>query len=103
MPRKAMRRGYAKHTELRKDRCGDPARGLGGCADDAGDYDGVLKSLGSQGDFKIDVLKVNIPGNDLKMSIDGISTPTPFGCGGWLALNERRRSQRRHDKRFGPP
>jgi hypothetical protein len=32
-------------------------------------------------------LKVNIPRNDLKVTIDGIGTPTPFGFGGWLAMN----------------
>ena len=32
------------------------------------DYDGVLKTLGKQGDFKDNVLKINIPRNDLKVT-----------------------------------
>jgi hypothetical protein len=52
------------------------------------DYDGVLKMLGKQGDFKANVLKVNIPRNDLKVTIDGASTPTPFGFGGWIAMTK---------------
>jgi hypothetical protein len=53
-----------------------------------GEYQDVLKSLDRKGDFKAGVLKVNIPRNDLKMTIQGFSTPTPFGFGGWLALTK---------------
>jgi hypothetical protein len=52
------------------------------------DYQDVLKSLDRKGDFKAGVLKVNIPRNDLKMTIQGFSTPTPFGFGGWIALTK---------------
>src|SRR5436305_14334399 len=52
------------------------------------DYDAVLKTLGKQGDYKSNVLKVNIPRNDLKVTIDGIATPIPFGFGGWIAMTK---------------
>jgi hypothetical protein len=52
------------------------------------DYQDVLKSLDRKGDFKAGVLKVNVPRNDLKMTIQGFSTPTPFGFGGWIALTK---------------
>jgi len=52
------------------------------------DYQEVLKSLDRKGDFKSGVLKVNIPRNDLKMTVEGVSTPTPFGFGGWVALTK---------------
>src|SRR6266436_130247 len=38
------------------------------------DYQEVLKSLDRKGDFKAGVLKVNIPRDDLKMTIQGFST-----------------------------
>jgi hypothetical protein len=52
------------------------------------DYQAVLKSLERTGDYKAGVLKVNIPRNDLKITIQGVSTPTPFGFGGWVALTK---------------
>jgi hypothetical protein len=52
------------------------------------EYQEVLKSLDRKGDFKAAVLKVNIPRNDLKMTIQGVSTPTPFGFGGWVAFTK---------------
>ena len=36
------------------------------------EYYQALKTLGKQGDFKENVLKINIPWNDLKVTIDGI-------------------------------
>ena len=52
------------------------------------EYDQVLKTLGKQGDYKTNVLKINIPRNDLKVVVDGVATPTPFGFGGWLAMTK---------------
>jgi hypothetical protein len=52
------------------------------------DYAAVLETLGRQGDYKNNVLKVNIPRNDLKVSVDGVATPTPLGFGGWVALTK---------------
>jgi hypothetical protein len=56
--------------------------------DVSSDYQDALKSLDRKGDFKAGVLKVNIPRNDLKMTIQGFPTPTPFGFGGWIALTK---------------
>ena len=62
---------------------------LGAFAQDVpGDYQDVLKFLDRKGDFKAGVLKVNIPRNDLKMTIQGVPTPTPFGFGGWIAFTK---------------
>jgi hypothetical protein len=52
------------------------------------EYQQVLKALGKQGDYKANVLKINIPRNDIKVTVDGVSTPTPFGFGGWLAMTK---------------
>jgi hypothetical protein len=52
------------------------------------DYSEVLKTLGKSGDFKDGALKVNIPRNDVSVTIDGVATPTPFGFGGWLAMTK---------------
>ena len=52
------------------------------------DYKAVLDALGKTGDFKDGVLKVNILRSDLNVSIDGVATPTPFGFGGWIALEK---------------
>jgi len=50
------------------------------------DYQAVLKELGRSGDYKANVLKVNVPRSDLHVVISGVATPTPFGFGGWVAL-----------------
>ena len=52
------------------------------------EYQDVLSSLGKQGDFKDNVLKINIPRNDVSVVVDGVATPTPFGFGGWLAMTK---------------
>src|SRR6266576_3346670 len=63
--------------------------GLSAFAQDVpSDYQDVLRFLDRKGDFKTGVLKVNIPRSDLKISIQGFSTPTPFGFGGWIALTK---------------
>ncbi len=52
------------------------------------DYAQVLSALGRKGDFKANVLKVNVPRNDLSVTVAGVKTPTPFGFGGWVALTK---------------
>ena len=52
------------------------------------EYQAVLKALGKGGDYKDSVLKVNIPRNDVRVTIGGRSAPTPFGFGGWIALTK---------------
>ena len=50
------------------------------------EYQDVLTLLGRGGDFRANVLKINIPRSDLHVSIAGQPTPTAFGFGGWVAM-----------------
>ena len=50
------------------------------------DYKAVLTALGKPGDYKDGVLKINIPRNDLRVTIGGRPAPTALGFGGWIAL-----------------
>ena len=52
------------------------------------DYKQVVDMLGKGADFKDGVLKVNIPRNDVAVTIANVKTPTPFGFGGWIALSK---------------
>ena len=52
------------------------------------EYKSVLTTLGKTGDFKDGVLKVNIPRNDLRVTIGQRPAPTPFGFGGWVAFTK---------------
>lgn len=63
-----------------------------------GEYNTVLSTLDKRGDFKDGVLKVNIPRNDLRVTIKGRPAPAPFGFGGWIALT---RSDGGHDVMMG--
>ena len=50
------------------------------------EYAAFTNAVERSGDFKDGVLKVNIPRNDLAVTIAGRPVPTPLGFGGWLAL-----------------
>src|SRR5262245_2920654 len=52
------------------------------------EYQEVLTTLGKKGDFKDHVLKVNSPRSDLKVTVNGVATPTSFGFGGWVAMTK---------------
>src|SRR4051812_30167554 len=52
------------------------------------EYQQVLTTLSRTGDFKANVLKVNIPRNDLTVTVANVKTPTPFGFGGWVAMTK---------------
>src|SRR3954464_4059299 len=61
---------------------------VAGAQDIPAEYQQVLTALGKQGDFKANVLKVNIPRNDVSVSVANVKTPTPFGFGGWVAMTK---------------
>ncbi len=52
------------------------------------EYREVFTILGKQGDYAANVLKVNIPRNDLSVTIQGAAVPTPLGFGGWVAMTK---------------
>jgi len=52
------------------------------------DYKAVLADVGRARDFKDGVLKINIPRNDLTVTIRHRQAPTPFGFGGWVAFTK---------------
>ena len=61
---------------------------LAGAQDIPAEYQPVLSALGKTGDFKDNVLKVNIPRGDLHVTIRQRPAPTPFGFGGWIAMTK---------------
>ena len=57
------------------------------------EYQAVLTALGKKGDYKANVFKLGIPRSDLKVTIDGVAAPTPFGFGGWRAMTKGKKGQ----------
>lgn len=68
--------------------CGVALRLAGAAETTPQDYQEVLNILEKKGDYKEHVLKVNIPRNDLKVTVAGVQTPTPFGFAGWVAMTK---------------
>ena len=52
------------------------------------EYQQVLTITGKSGDYKANVLKVNVPRNDLQITVNKVALPTPFGFGGWFAMTK---------------
>ncbi len=50
------------------------------------EYQEVVTFLARTGDFQGGVLKVNVPRNDLKVTVKGVAVPTAFGFGGWVGM-----------------
>src|SRR5437667_2713745 len=61
---------------------------VAGAQDIPAEYQQVLTALGKTGDYKANVLKVNIPRNDVSVTVANVKTPTPFGFGGWVAMTK---------------
>src|SRR6266478_198754 len=61
---------------------------VAGAQDIPAEYQQVLTALGKTGDYKANVLKVNIPRNDVSVTVASVKTPTPFGFGGWVAMTK---------------
>src|SRR5262245_2929234 len=61
---------------------------LASAQDIPAEYQQVLTALGKQGDYKANVLKVNIPRNDVSVTVANVKPPTPFGFGGWIAMTK---------------
>src|SRR3984893_5120414 len=61
---------------------------VAGAQDIPAEYQQVLTALGKQGDYKANVLTVNIPRNDVSVTVANVKTPTPFGFGGWVAMTK---------------
>lgn len=64
------------------------ALGVASAQDTPADYAAVMSALNRKGDVKDGVLKVNIPRNDLHVTIGQRPAPTPFGFGGWVAMTK---------------
>lgn len=62
--------------------------GLASAQDIPSEYQEVLTTLDKKGDYKDNVLKVNIPRSDLSVTVADVNTPTPFGFGGWVAMTK---------------
>jgi len=52
------------------------------------EYQQVLTITGKTGDYKANVLKVNVPRHDLHVTVKNLALPTPFGFGGWFAMTK---------------
>src|SRR2546429_2563042 len=61
---------------------------VGMAQDIPAEYQQVLTALGKQGDYKANVLKVNIPRSDVSVTVANDKTPTRFGLGGWVAMTK---------------